>query len=305
MVGVSSCAVPGCCYRYGRSNSEKRSIFTIYRPDLGKNEQEKSHRQMLTNFILSMRDAKSPTDTILTQLHKESAGICAIHFDKESIEIIGKRRRLKLGAKPCYNLPKSSMFFQTPQRKPPAVRPRYQFETIQHKTLKDVRQSYRRLNPTLQEKWKIIRNTTTFELIGQEQNILIPRFKITLKEDVGVDCFEIYGWQVQFPILHMTNLNVTTLHAFLDKFEKLKICNGIEARENLQGAVNHPILIRKNSKVVVCNTFHSINCAIYCDNQELDRCSGCGILQSFSNQENASSFETQKVIVEKLIKVES
>ena len=71
MVGVSSCAIPGCAYRHNRSNVEKRAIFTVYRPDLAKNEQEKAHREMLTRFILSMRNAKSPADNITAQLHKE------------------------------------------------------------------------------------------------------------------------------------------------------------------------------------------------------------------------------------------
>ena len=46
-----------------------------------------------------------------------------------------------------YNLPKYSLFFQKPQRKPSASR--YQSEAIQHKAVKDVKQAFRKLNPTV------------------------------------------------------------------------------------------------------------------------------------------------------------
>ena len=46
-----------------------------------------------------------------------------------------------------------------------------------------------------------------------EQPFLL--FRIILKEDICADSFEIYGWQVQFPVLQMTNLNVTTLYSFI------------------------------------------------------------------------------------------
>ena len=57
-------------------------------------------------------------------------------------EVTQKRKRLKLGAKPCYHIicQHHPCFFQIPQRKPSAIR--YQSETIQHKTFEDVKQSY-------------------------------------------------------------------------------------------------------------------------------------------------------------------
>ena len=70
MGGINNCAIPGCTYTRCRS-SEKRAIFTILRPDLARNEDERSHGQLLTKFILSMRDAKSGLDNISLLLHRE------------------------------------------------------------------------------------------------------------------------------------------------------------------------------------------------------------------------------------------
>ena len=52
---ASNCCVPGCSY--SRKKNDKKSLFTIYRPDLAKSIAEKEHRELLTNFILSLRDA--------------------------------------------------------------------------------------------------------------------------------------------------------------------------------------------------------------------------------------------------------
>ena len=46
-----------------------------------------------------------------------------------------------------------------------------------------------------------------------EQPFLL--FRIIVKEDISADSFEIYGWQVQFPVLQMTNLKVATLYSFI------------------------------------------------------------------------------------------
>ena len=70
MGGINDCAIPGCTYTRCRS-SEKRTIFTIHRPDLARNEDERSHGQLLTKFILSMRDAKSGLNNISLLLHRE------------------------------------------------------------------------------------------------------------------------------------------------------------------------------------------------------------------------------------------
>ena len=70
MVGINNCAIPGCTYTRFRS-SEKTAIFAILRPDLARNENERSYRQLLTKFILSMRDAKSGLDNISLLLQKE------------------------------------------------------------------------------------------------------------------------------------------------------------------------------------------------------------------------------------------
>ena len=47
-----------------------RTFFSILRPDLARSEAEKKHREQLTNFILSMRDA-SKNDRIKIMLHKK------------------------------------------------------------------------------------------------------------------------------------------------------------------------------------------------------------------------------------------
>ena len=66
---ATHCAVPGC--NYDRKKGLKRSLFTIRRPELAKNEEDRAHRTSLTNFILSIRDA-TKQDNIKHQLHKES-----------------------------------------------------------------------------------------------------------------------------------------------------------------------------------------------------------------------------------------
>ena len=67
------CCIPGCSEsRYkNKKNSSNCTFFTILRPDMAKSEEEKQHRQYLTNFLLSMRDA-AKGDKIKTMLHKET-----------------------------------------------------------------------------------------------------------------------------------------------------------------------------------------------------------------------------------------
>ena len=51
--------------------SPERSFFSIKRPDLASNEDERQHRQNLTDFILFLRDADAG-DHIKMMLHKET-----------------------------------------------------------------------------------------------------------------------------------------------------------------------------------------------------------------------------------------
>ena len=66
---ATHCAVPGCSYT--RSKKESRTLFSVLRPDLARNDEERQHRIGLTNFLLSMRDAMRG-DRIKLMLHKES-----------------------------------------------------------------------------------------------------------------------------------------------------------------------------------------------------------------------------------------
>ena len=69
MVGASNCSVPGCSYSHKKN--EKKGLFTIYRPELAKSQPEAEHRRLLTNFILSMRDATAQGVHIKHLLQKQ------------------------------------------------------------------------------------------------------------------------------------------------------------------------------------------------------------------------------------------
>ena len=74
------------------------------------------------------------------------AAICEKHFKEEDILTIGQslRKRLKCGAVPCKNLPKSNVIYESKTRKPPCKRDLDQ--PIRHGKLSDVVSSYNKLS---------------------------------------------------------------------------------------------------------------------------------------------------------------
>lgn len=63
------CYIPGC-KSDGDIKHAKISIFKICRPDLAKSLEEKKHRKILTDFILSVKSEND--DAVKSLLHKES-----------------------------------------------------------------------------------------------------------------------------------------------------------------------------------------------------------------------------------------
>jgi len=68
------CAIPGCIWSYQYAKTKDvacKTIFTVRRPDLAKSDDERKHREQLTNFLLSVRNSNKG-DIIKKMLHKES-----------------------------------------------------------------------------------------------------------------------------------------------------------------------------------------------------------------------------------------
>nr|XP_026693588.1 uncharacterized protein LOC108950141 [Ciona intestinalis] len=98
-----NCCIPGCSYSH-KEGRERRSLFSIRRPEFGKTASEKLHRTDLTNFILRLRDPLKG-DNIKQLLHKEKATICEIHFSEDDFIVHNTRKSLKSGAMPKFFLP--------------------------------------------------------------------------------------------------------------------------------------------------------------------------------------------------------
>ena len=79
-----------------------------------------------------------------------SAGICEVHFCDD--DIIHKRSAasLRLGASPCYNLPKQYYFHQTP-RKLPTVRAPLP-KKVHHASIAQSEKSFKCLSENLKSK---------------------------------------------------------------------------------------------------------------------------------------------------------
>lgn len=102
------CCIPACPWgpRIEKEGTT-RTYFAILRPDLARSTEEKNHRENLRRVILSLRDPTRSGDSIKHQLHKESASICDIHFNVHDIQLLGRCKRLRIGALPMYYLPKA------------------------------------------------------------------------------------------------------------------------------------------------------------------------------------------------------
>ncbi|XP_078487074.1 uncharacterized protein LOC144745144 [Ciona intestinalis] len=82
---ATHCAVPNCNWSSKKAKQgNTRTLFTVYRPEFAKTNDEKEHREQLTNFLLSVRDA-GKGDCIKEMLHKETAAICEAHFDQSDL----------------------------------------------------------------------------------------------------------------------------------------------------------------------------------------------------------------------------
>uniref|UniRef100_H2Y3M7 Uncharacterized protein n=1 Tax=Ciona intestinalis TaxID=7719 RepID=H2Y3M7_CIOIN len=72
------------------------------------------------------------------------AGICEAHYLKEHVIRTSTRSKLKVGARPCLNLPKQSSFSQ-PCRKEPCLRKALP-QKLRHKNISDLQKSINNLN---------------------------------------------------------------------------------------------------------------------------------------------------------------
>nr|XP_002129963.1 uncharacterized protein LOC100184150 [Ciona intestinalis] len=100
------CSVPGC-RDHQKLKRNQRSYFHVRRPELARSEKEKQHRQVLQNFLKSV---KNNNDILRLQFVKETANICDAHFKPEDLIVKGKAKMLKIGAIPSLNVPETSYF---------------------------------------------------------------------------------------------------------------------------------------------------------------------------------------------------
>ncbi|XP_078483903.1 uncharacterized protein LOC100184150 isoform X2 [Ciona intestinalis] len=100
------CSVPGC-RDHQKLKRNQRSYFYVKRPELAHSEKERQHRQVLQDF---MKSVKNNNDILRLQFVKESANICDAHFKPEDLIVKGNGKMLKIGAIPSLNVPETSYF---------------------------------------------------------------------------------------------------------------------------------------------------------------------------------------------------
>ena len=64
------CIIPGCTWYFNKSAGEKRSMFSILKPELAKTQEVREHREKLKKILLSLRDS-GRGDKIKEMLHKQ------------------------------------------------------------------------------------------------------------------------------------------------------------------------------------------------------------------------------------------